>query len=61
MIIKENNHHLFLNKIFSDSLQGNFGVKFNQSSENCYLNFAFLKYFSRNFCLNVNTNVIDDL
>ena len=56
-ILKETQHHIFLNKIFSKELQGSFGFKYKEKTENTYLSLNCKKYFGRNVCLNAKADV----
>lgn len=55
--LNENVHHIFLNKIFRNDFQGSIGFKFKPESDENFLSLSSKKYFGKNYCLSLKTDV----
>lgn len=53
----ENVHHIFLNKIFNEEFQGSVGFKYKQNNYDIFLSLNGKKFFGKNYCMNVKTDV----
>lgn len=56
-ILNEEVHSVSLNKIFNKDFQGNIGFKYKVNTEQIFLSLNGKKYFGKNYCVNLKTDL----